>query len=131
MKIMIDSVVLYAYKNPEDIRHKKAKKALEALIKKQAEIYVTRYILDEYYAAMLFKNKGNVMDATKELLEIEKELRYKIIDNNTKAMLSAVKNFKKLGMHDSINLELMKQNNIKKIISFDPKYDSLAERIKP
>jgi len=131
MAIFLDTGVIVAADNTQDQLHEKALEIIERIKSGfyGSASYISDYIFDEVLT-LTFARTGN-MELSKGLakkLLATKSLTWLHVDENTftETIARYLSQKSKLSFTDCTSVELMKQNNIEYIATFDSGFKSIA-----
>lgn len=135
MSVFIDTNIFVAAKLTRDKEHKKAVELLKKALQKEfGSVYTSDYIFDETITLLLMrtKNKKIVKDFGNSLLSSPNIEIIKIDDNTFEKTWMEFERFddKLLSFTDCSTIVVMKEFDIKNLISFDSHFDGFVNIIK-
>jgi len=134
MTVFIDTGVFVALRNADDEYHEGSKDLMRRALKGEfGGIYTSEYVIDEAITTALVRTRRHdlAVDVGKYIIESPRITKLRITKEDFD---DAWKTFKTLKEHpmsftDCTSLTLIKKNNIKQTMSFDPGFDRLIPRI--
>jgi len=134
MTVFIDTGVFVALRNADDEYHEGSKDLMRRALKGEfGGIYTSEYVIDEAITTALVRTRRHdlAVDVGKYIIESPRITKLRITKEDFD---DAWKTFKTLKEHpmsftDCTSLTLIKKNNIKQTMSFDPSFDRLIPRI--
>jgi len=123
-KIFLDTVFIVAFLIDKEDEHKRALELSNSL--KGKELVITNAILIETINLLekkLNRNTQSILQAY-ELIQDNFKIVYVDEELTKRAMKTLIKYKAKIGLADTLSIEVMKELNIYEIVSFDPDFDN-------
>lgn len=127
MKVFLDSnIFVFLSLDPEE-KGKKAEALVKEIISGKIEGYTSSLVIDELMWVLLKNNKGHLLEEV--ISSIYKIPNCTILPVSSEAPRIALEYMKKykLKPRDALHLAVMKENDIKNIISDDTHFDRVKE----
>jgi len=134
MAVFVDTGVFLALRNADDEHHHRSVALMKRALKGEfGRIYTSDYVIDEAMTTALVRTKRHdlAVDVGKYILESPRIIKLWVTKDSFYAAWETFKRLedRPMSFTDCVSLTLIKENNIKQIMSFDSGFDGLIQRM--